>query len=221
MVLCSVACADLGEGNGEEDFKNYFSNVHMYYTGGKKKKSYKSFDFSDSLSSAYETDEEGNITDYFDVNDMVDAKSIGFKQFSYICFEVSDDHTLTVDEFAFFARTKSGEAILDIEFFASGSIPLIDDEDESETETGEEIDEDAFTALENFASAKFYISEEWSSIHLEFGAPQRVGKNEIYKYIIIRIKNNSSLPDLEGNDQGDVEFTFNYPIFRFTEVSQD
>ncbi len=217
--MCSVACADLGEGDDEEDFKNYFDNVHMYYKGGKKKKSYKSFDFSDSLSSAYETDEEGNITDNFDINDMVDAKSIGFKEFSYICFEVSDDYTLTVDEFAIFARTKSGEAILDIEFFASGSIPIIEDEDESESETSEEIDEGAFDSMDNFASAKFHITEEWSSIHLEFGVPQSVGKASIYKYIIVRIKNNSSLAS-DGDDGGDVEFTFNYPLFRFTQVDQ-
>ncbi len=230
MAMCSVACADLGVGNGEEDFKNYFENVHMYYAGGKKKKSYKSFDFSDSLSSAYETDEEGNITDHFDVNDMVDAKSIGFQKFSYICFEVSDDYTLTVDEFAIFARTRSGEAVLDIDFFASGSIPIIEDDESGESEetdtgenieTGEEIDEDAFTFMDNFANAKFHISEEWSSIHLEFGTPQDVGKTAIYKYIIIRIKNNSSLPTQDGDEAGDVEFTFNYPIFRFTKVSQD
>ncbi len=251
LVLClcavcsSVACVDLGVGEDEDDYKKYFSSVYLISPNGVTKKKYSYFDSEAELDDVFETNENGDIIDDdFNLDDALEVKKIGFQKFSYICFKASQDYTLTVDEFAFFARTHSGEGVLDIEFFVSDVFPTKmkdvddgsdvyipedngeDDEMHNQTDVAEtdedgnivdsgEIDEDIFNSMQSFYSAKFNISEEWDSVHLVFNEPQMVGKGQINKYVVVRIKNNSYIAD---SNEESVKFTLNCPLFRFSEV---
>ncbi len=251
LILClltvcsSVACMDLGMGEDEDDYKKYFSSVYLISPNGVTKKKYSYFDSEAELDDVFETDDDGNIVDdAFDLDDALAVKKIGFQRFSYICFKASSDYTLTVDEFAFFARTQSGKGVLDIEFFVSEVLPTKikdvdngediyipedngeDDEMYKQTDTvqtdeegniveSDEIGEEIFDSMQSFYSTKFDISEEWNSVHLVFNEPQMVGKGQVNQYVIVRIKNNSYIAD---SNEESVKFTLNYPLFRFSEV---
>ncbi len=244
-VCSSVACMDLGEGEDEDDYKKYFSVVYLISPNGVTKKKYSYFDSEAELDVVFETDENGDIVDDdFDLDDVLAVKKIGFQKFSYICFKASQDYTLTVDEFAFFARTQKGEGVLDIEFFVSDVLPTKmkdvdngsdiyipednggDDEMHKQTDVAQtdengnivesgEIEEDIFNSMQSFHSAKFNISEEWESVHLVFDEPQMVGKEQINQYVVVRIKNNSYIAE---SSEESVKFTLNCPLFRFSEV---
>ncbi len=238
LVLASTACVDMGEGEDEDAFYDYFSKVYLISPSGKTAKDIDDFNPHMSL-------EESE-----DIREVADARN-----YAYIAFKVADDYTLTVDEFAFFFKGEGaplgmdhtermvldfyisptlptkirydadgGEVYLPEDGSASGSdevyIPETNDNGGTVDRPGE-VDESIFDR-EGYAKATVHIGTDWSSAHLEFDTPQTVSAGE---YIVIRIRNNciiESNGDVVPEESGllRINLTINYLIFRFTSVKK-
>ncbi len=243
VLLTAASCADMGAGEGEADFYNYFSKVYLISSSGMKKKDIENFNQGISMENSDE------------IEQVVDALP-----YSYIAFKVADGYTLEIDEFAFFfkgAPTSQKEPALILDFFISNSIPsrILSESDSyvylPEPESGDaelgtmqvdeiyihetdtqgavetrpnEVDENVF-ADTGYDQEIVAVTESWESAHLEFDTPQTVTEGQ---YIVIRIRNNCVIKDSNKANAGlpdwfelqkaqdEVEFTFNYLMFRFT-----
>lgn len=221
LLLCS--CADMGVGGDEEAFKNYFSKVILLSHGGRTERSISSF----NAKIAYEnSDKIDNVVDFGD--------------YCYIAFEVADGYVLTVDEFAFFARTEDTAGSLELEFYVTDELPTKIENDggevyfpdsavgdnevyvpETDSATGEPVDRgesersdgDVFTEDKKYHSDSMSVSSRWGSVLLEFDTPQTVSEGE---YIVIRVKNNITAAESQR-----IRFTINYLMFHFKNVEQN
>ena len=202
MLLCS--CADLGVGEAQDSFKKYFSSVILTSREAETERSISAFN------------QNINYENCTDIETVVDHS-----EYLYFAFEVARGYTLTVDEFAFFAKTDGEAGILDLEFYVTDKLPQKNENEGSgstegsEAESGDaEITEDeVFTEDKKYHTDSMSVSAEWSSVLLEFDSPQTVNGGE---YIVVRIKNNSD--DAPEDDK--ISFTINYLMFHFVEVVQ-
>lgn len=229
LLLSLASCADFGVGENEDDFKKYFSGVCVLSKSGAEK--YSIEDFNRDIH----------------MEDMDIPVVVPYNEYCYIGFRVSEEYTLSLSEFAFFAKTQSGEGELELEFYITDKMPSsIKDDDgndvempgldegetqtppesdansetnsDSETETETEIrEEDLFIPANKFHTYTFSIGEEWNSVLLEFDGSKTIEPNQ---YVIVRINNNCYLSsDDEGEEKTpSVSFTFNYLLFYITDA---
>ena len=229
LLLSLASCADFGAGENEDDFKKYFSGVCVLSKSGAEK--YSIEDFNRDIH----------------MEDMDIPVVVPYNEYCYIGFRVSEEYTLSLSEFAFFAKTQSGEGELELEFYITDKMPSsIKDDDgndvempgldegetqtppesdansetnsDSETETETEIrEEDLFIPANKFHTYTFSIGEEWNSVLLEFDGSKTIEPNQ---YVIVRINNNCYLSsDDEGEEKTpSVSFTFNYLLFYITDA---
>ena len=229
LLLSLASCADFGAGENEDDFKKYFSGVCVLSKSGAEK--YSIEDFNRDIH----------------MEDMDIPVVVPYNEYCYIGFRVSEEYTLSLSEFAFFAKTQSGEGELELEFYITDKMPssIKDDDgndvempglDEGETQTPPESDansetnsdgeteteteireEDLFIPANKFHTYTFSIGEEWNSVLLEFDGSKTIEPNQ---YVIVRINNNCYLSsDDEGEEKTpSVSFTFNYLLFYITDA---
>lgn len=205
-----ASCADLGAGEIEEDYMDYFSSVILMSPDGK---------ITEKISTFYEAMALGESSSMKDVVDYDDYR--------LIAFEVANGYTLTVGEFAFFLHTEERSASLDFDFYITDKLPSRVGRNEETTPPEETApdgsnppelsEEDVFGALESYHNASFFIEAEWDSVHLEFEEPQTVSAGD---YIVVRIVNNTCTCGEEMAEPS-VPFTFNYLLFYISEVEKN
>ena len=226
LVLSLVSCLDLGAGENEDDFKKYFSGVYVLSTSGAQK--YSIADFNREI----------------EMNDMDIPAVVPSEEYCYIGFRVAKGYTVSISEFAFFARSESGGE-LELEFYIVDKMPTnikgedgedVEkpplDEDESATpgqdtvpgdgdvtEDGTEADTDisedeVFDSLANFHTSTFTVNENWDSVLLEFDG-SKTAKSE--QYVVVRIKNNCFLSndDEDGEEQQAPSVSFTFNYLLF------
>lgn len=229
LVFPLASCADFGAGEDEDDFKKYFSGVYVLSKSGAEK--YSIEDFNRDIN----------------MEDMDIPIVVSHNEYCYIGFRVSEEYTLSLSEFAFFAKTQNGEGELELEFYITDKMPTsIKDDDgndvevpeldtaetqmsqesdansetnsDSETETETEIrEEDLFIPANKIHTATFSVGEEWDSVLLEFDGSKTIEPNH---YVIVRVGNNCyfSSDDEEEEKTPSVSFTFNYLLFHITDA---
>ena len=229
LLLSLSSCADFGVGENEDDFKKYFSGVYVLSKSGVEKYSIEDFNRDIHM-------------EYMDIPIVVP-----YNDYCYIGFRVSEEYTLSLSEFAFFAKTQNGEGELELEFYITDKMPTsIRDDDgndvelpeldtaetqmsqesdansetnsDSETETETEIrEEDLFIPANKIHTATFSVGEEWDSVLLEFDGSKTI---EPKQYVIVRVGNNCyfSSDDEEEEKTPSVSFTFNYLLFHITDA---
>ena len=233
--LCAIfsmsfytGCIDLGVGEDENAFKKYFSSVYVLSRTGIKQFNIAEFN--------------RNIT----LEDMgiPVVPALGYGQYSYIGFRVAGNYEVSVDEFAFFAKTEEEAGQLDLEFYVVEHMPTkiqIDDENTSEgvpkdeEQTGEdssddpesdssgETDEESkdITEDEVFNDSSlcfvshFSVQKEWNSVLLEF---EKVEVIPPKWFIVVRIRNNCYIKNKDEEETPPVSFTFNYLMFHCADV---
>lgn len=217
LVFFLASCTDLGAGESTDALGEYFSKVYVLSENGSKEYSISHFN------------------DDIDLEDIDIPVVVPYEEYCYIGFRVADGYTISLSEFAFFARTESESAVLELEFYTVDKMPTSlkdssgndvvispsDGEGSSGAQTGSDTgsgadegsdntdEEDLFSSENRFHSASFSISEEWNSVLLQFNGEKTVKGGE---YVIVRIKNNcfSALGD-EAYEP--IAFTFNYLLF--------
>ena len=138
LLLSLASCADFGAGENEDDFKKYFSDVYVLSKSGAEK--YSIEDFNRDIH----------------MEDMDIPIVVPYNEYCYIGFRVSEEYTLSLSEFAFFAKTQTGEGELELEFYVTDKMPtsIKDDDgndvempglDEGETQTPPESDANSET----------------------------------------------------------------------------
>ena len=229
LLLSLASCADFGAGENEDDFKKYFSGV--YVLSKKEAKKYPIEYFNCDIH----------------MEDMDIPIVVPYDEHCYIGFRVSEEYTLSISEFAFFAKTQNGEGELELEFYITDKMPTsIKNDDgndvemtgvnevetqtpsesdansetnsDSETETETEIrEEDLFIPANKIHTATFSVGEEWDSVLLEFDGSKTI---EPKQYVIVRVGNNCyfSSDDEEEEKTPSVSFTFNYLLFHITDA---
>jgi hypothetical protein len=227
LLLSLASCADFGVGENEDDFKKYFSGVYVLSKSGAEKYSIEKFNRD------------------IHMEDMDIPIVVPYNEYCYIGFRVSEEYTISVSEFAFFARTLGGEGELELEFYITDKMPTsikdddgndvdvpeldteetqtsqeseTDGETNSDSETETEIrEEDLFIPTNKFHTAPFSVGEEWDSVLLEFDGSKTIEPNQ---YVIVRVGNNCyfSSDDEEEEKTPSVSFTFNYLLFHITDA---
>ena len=232
LILSLASCMDTGAGEGEDDFKMYFSGVYLLAASGSKK----------YVLEKHTIDKFNNDISMED-NDIPEV--VSDKEYCYIAFKVSDGYTLSVSEFAFHVRTNEGDGVLDLSFYVADTLPTSSKNDdgapdgseggESGTENGgndgdegteggtdEDVyEEDWFSSLNNFHSSIFSVGEEWNSVLLQFDSTQVATSGQ---YIVIRVNNNCLINTDSDDDEeklAPVSFTFNYLLFYFVDAHKN
>ena len=232
LILSLASCVDTGAGEGEDDFKMYFSGVYLLAASGSKKYVFEKH-----------TIDKFNNDISMEDNDIPEV--VSDKEYCYIAFQVSDGYTLSVSEFAFHVRTNEGDGVLDLSFYVADTLPTSSDNDdgapdgseggESGTESGGndgaegtegDTDEDVYeddwvSSLNNFHSSIFSVGEEWNSVLLQFDSTQVATSGQ---YIVIRVNNNCLLNTDSDDDEEKltpVSFTFNYLLFYFVDAHKN
>jgi hypothetical protein len=223
---------DTGAGEGEDDFKTYFSGVYLLAANGSKKYAFEKH-----------TIDKFNNDISMEDNDIPEV--VSDKEYCYIAFKVSDGYTLSVSEFAFHVRTNEGDGVLDLSFYVADTLPTSSKNDdgapdgseggESGTESGgndgdegteggtdEDVyEEDWVSSLNNFHSSIFSVGEEWNSVLLQFDSTQVATSGQ---YIVIRVNNNCLINTDSDDDEeklAPVSFTFNYLLFYFVDAHKN
>ncbi len=242
LALTLPSCYDMGAGDDETAFYDYFSGVFLISSRGRRLCFI--HDFNPAMSLEDSEDMEGAVIP---------------DEYAYVAFMVAPGYTLTVEEFAFFfcregstAAEEEAETRMVLDFYVTDTLPTklrLEGEDDflylpdspagdvgtssgehesyrPETDTGgapvdraEEVDESIFDR-EGYAQSVVSVSEEWHSTLLVFDTPQTVSAGE---FIVIRIQNNcysdttAAAPPTEPLAR--VRFTFNHLMFRFTSVT--
>ena len=232
LLLSLASCADFGVGENEDDFKKYFSGVYLLSKKGLEKHLIE--DFNKDIS----------------IEDVEIPVVVPYNEYCYIGFRVSEEYTVSLSEFAFFAKTQGESGELELEFYVVDKmptsikddnggdvdIPSPDEEEtqvpsESEQEESSETDgngeteteireEDLFIPVNKFHTATFSIGEEWNSVLLEFDGSKTI---EPKQYVIVRVGNNCyfSSDEEEEEKTPPVSFTFNYLLFHFTDAHKN
>ena len=232
LILSLASCVDTGAGEGEDDFKMYFSGVYLLAANGSKK----------YVLEKHTIDKFNNDISMED-NDIPEV--VSDKEYCYIAFKVSDGYTLSVSELAFHVRTNEGDGVLDLSFYVADTLPTSSKNDdgapdgseggESGTESGgndgdegteggtdEDVyEEDWVSSLNNFHSSIFSVGEEWNSVLLQFDSTQVATSGQ---YIVIRVNNNCLINTDSDDDEeklAPVSFTFNYLLFYFVDAHKN
>ena len=232
LILSLASCVDIGAGEGEDDFKMYFSEVYLLAANGSKK----------YVLEKHTIDKFNNDIGIED-NDIPEV--VSDNEYCYIAFKVSDGYTLSVSEFAFHVRTNEGDGVLDLSFYVADTLPTSSKNDdgapdgseggESGTESGgndgdegteggtdEDVyEEDWVSSLNNFHSSIFSVGEEWNSVLLQFDSTQVATSGQ---YIVIRVNNNCLINTDSDDDEeklAPVSFTINYLLFYFVDAHKN
>ena len=232
LLLSLASCADFGAGENEDDFKKYFSGVYLLSKKGLEK--YLIEDFNKDIG----------------IEDVEIPIVVPYNEYCYIGFKVSEEYTVSLSEFAFFAKTQGESGVLELEFYVVDKMPtsIKDDnggdvdipspdkegtqvpseseqEESSETDVNDETEteireEDLFIPANKFHTSTFSIGGEWDSVLLEFDGSKTV---EPKQYVIVRVNNNCyfSSDDEEEEKTPSVSFTFNYLLFHFTDAHKN
>ena len=135
LMLSLFSCADFGVGQSEDDFKKYFSGVYLLSKQGIEK--YPIDHFNRDIS----------------MEDMDIPVVVTHGEYCYIGFRVAEDYTVSLSEFAFFAKSESGEGVLELEFYIIDKMPTsIKDDTGADVEIpspDEELDTDSATPPHN------------------------------------------------------------------------
>ena len=229
LLLSLASCADFGVGEDEDDFKKYFSGVYVVSEEGMQK--YSIEDFNRDIN----------------IEDMEIPVIVECEEYCYIGFRVAEKYSVSLSEFAFFARSESGSGILELDFYVVDQMPTsikngegedvnlpsldedetqlpdesVQTEGESETET-EVYEDEIFDSSKKFYGATFSVSEKWDSVLLQFDDVKTV---EDGQYIVVRINNNCYFESDGEEDEEErtpsVSFTFNYLLFHFTDAHKE
>lgn len=219
-LLFNSACIDLGEGEDENSFQQYFSKV--YFISREGVAGYDMSIFSASI----------NLEDT-DIGQVVEQD-----EYCYICFKTA--YELRIDEFAFhFVGNENTSMYLD--FFISEKMPtkiengkdvtylpkeeditnessneILEKDDEGNiVEREDEVSEDILTEEKKYFSTIVEVSNKWNSVLLDFEEVKTIEKGS---YIIIRIPNNCyTKSDIEFEK---VRFSLNYLLFHFVSVKK-
>ncbi len=242
LLLTGASCADMGAGDDETAFYDYFDMVFLISRDGGRVTFIEQFNTAMSLSDSEEIKEV-----------------VPDREYAYIAFRVAPEYTLTVDEFAFFFRGSGGEAnpadaegkLTVMDFYITDKIPtklegdgqgdpvyLPDvssgfspdtsgeeqtyipetDSDGSVSERPGEVDESMFN-MPAYATSRVYIRESWNSAHLCFETPQTVRGGQ---FVVIRVRNNCHTQNAPGEATvSRVRFTFNHLMFRFGSANKE
>ena len=218
LILSLASCLDIGAGEGEDDFKMYFSGVYLLAANGSKK----------YVPEKHTIDKFNNDISMED-NDIPEV--VSDNEYCYIAFKVSDGYTLSVSEFAFHVRTNEGDGVLDLSFYVADTLPTSSKNDDSAPDgseggdsggTDEDVyEEDWVSSLNNFHSSIFSVGEEWNSVLLQFDSTQVATSGQ---YIVIRVNNNCLINTDSDDDEeklAPVSFTFNYLLFYFVDARKN
>jgi hypothetical protein len=232
LILSLASCVDTGAGEGEDDFKMYFSGVYLLAANGSKK----------YVLEKHTIDKFNNDISMED-NDIPEV--VSDKEYCYIAFKVSDGYTLSVSEFAFHVRTNEGDGVLDLSFYVADTLPTSSKNDDgapdgseggevgtesggndgdegTEGGTDEDVYEDDWvSSLNNFHSSIFSVGEEWNSVLLQFDSTQVATSGQ---YVVIRVNNNCLINTDSDDDEeklAPVSFTFNYLLFYFVDAHKN
>ena len=223
VLLLLNGCVDMGAGDDDNDFKNYFSFVVTASHDGVQTSSIASFNKDIGLD-----DEEIDVV-------------IPSRDYCYIGFRVKSGYTITVDEFAFFAKTDRQEDLGTLIFDmyvtdafptkikkgeddntylpelddGGGLIPPETDSDGNVVERDNEVEDNIFEISPAFATGTIELSYEWNSVLLEFGQPQTARGGQ---YIVVRARNNCYISETGRKDP--MAFTFNRLMFYFSDVKK-
>ncbi len=105
IVFSICSCVDMGEGDDDVTFYKYFSNVSLLSHAGYQRLKIETFH-------------------EFPENETEIEKVVEPHDYCYIAFRVSSIYTLSVNDFAFFAKAEDGtQGTLILEFFISDRIP--------------------------------------------------------------------------------------------------
>jgi hypothetical protein len=227
-ILFCTGCVDLGVGEDENAFKKYFSSVYVLSRTGIKQFNIAEFN--------------RNIT----LEDMgvPVVPALGYGQYSYIGFRVAGNYEVSIDEFAFFAKTAGDAGQLDLEFYVVKHMPTkiqIDDENTADGipkddeqagenssadsasasggETGDESEDITEDEVFNESSlcfvSHFSVENEWNSVLLEFEEVEVVPPKW---FIVVRIRNNCYIKNEDEEETPPVSFTFNYLMCHCADV---
>lgn len=232
LLLSLASCVNFGVGEGEDDFKQYFSGVYVLSQSGAEK--YSIEDFNRDIN----------------IEDMNVPVVIPCEEYCYIGFRVANGYTVSVSEFAFFARSEAGDGVLELEFYVVDQMPTsikgddgedvslpsldetassteesteaegTDSEGATETETETQLLEDeVFHPSNKIHVSGFSVSEEWDSVLLQFDGAKTLRSGQ---YIVVRIRNNC-YSSQDGGEVGTppISFTFNYLLFHFTDAHKE
>ena len=120
LIISLASCMDLGVGENEDDFKKYCSGVYVLSKTGAGK--YNIGEFNRDIH----------------IEDMDIPVVIPCDEYCYIGFRVSEEYTISVSEFAFFARTFGGDGELELEFYITDKMPTsIKDDDGNDVDVPE------------------------------------------------------------------------------------
>ncbi len=238
MLMTLPACYDMGTGEDEKAFYDYFSGVFLISSAGRK------------LCFIHQFNASMTLEDSEKIKEVV-----GAGEYAYIAFMVAPGYTLVVDEFAFFFKADDKDGVdsterrMVLDFYIADELPtkvkgengyiyLPDsptgdqgseegdyelyipetDTNGSAVDRRDEVGENMFNDP-GYATGSVLTSQTWRSTLLEFDIPQTVREGQ---FIIVRVKNNCVSengpvdPTLER-----VRFTFNHLMFRFTSVQKD
>ena len=105
LILSLTSCADFGVGESEDDFKKYFSGVYVLTKRGVDR--YLIEDFNRDIS----------------LDDMDIPIAVPHGEYCYIGLRVAEGYTLSLSEFAFFAKSEAGDGVLELEFYIVDKMP--------------------------------------------------------------------------------------------------
>ncbi len=232
LLLSLASCTDFGVGENEDDFKKYLSSVHVLSEGGIKQYSIEVFN------------RDINIEDT-DIPIVVP-----YDEYCYIGFQVSAGYNVSISEFAFFAKTISGEGVLELEFYVVDKMPTsikndsgedvkLPSLDETETalpeesvpvESGSETEDATEDQTEIYEEELFDPSKRFHVSTFPIGEEwnsvllQFDGEKTVKsgQYIVVRINNNCYTSSGEDEEATpSVSFTFNYLLFHFTDAHKE
>ncbi len=242
LLMTQVSCADMGEGEGENAFYQYFSHVYLISPSGRSIQSIARFNESISMDGSTEIKEV-----------------VGAKDYCYIAFWVAPGWTLTVDEFAFFfkgadnGQLDDGNAVparpMILDFYISDTLPTkirFDGEEKNDylylpvpsemdtvgevdgvytpdtdssgaaVERPDEVDESVFDSP-GYARSLVNVTNDWDSVLLSFDTPQVVKGGQ---FIVVRINNNCHFdgdpPAPAGAQTGDAATSSTLENVKFT-----
>ncbi len=250
--LCAVAafstaaCADMGVGEHETSFYDYFSRVYMFSDRSLKKRKIAAFNAS------IETGAE-------EMQTVVPAE-----KYCYIAFRVDKSYTLEIEEFACHAKTEKETERLELDFYVTATMPttvevdlgslkfpsltdddsgtLADEEDvipelpspeegegsaaegssaeESSLEESSAEEEEERTESDLFSESLKFASTSMQISPTWDSTLLTFDKPQTVKpreYIVLRVRNNCIITD---SPLTPVAFTVNYLMFRFTKVEK-
>ena len=193
LSITSVSCMDLGVGEREDSFRDYFDEVVLLSRQGRQEVDIDRF---------YSPISMGD-----DIDDVVN-----YEEYCYVGFKTAK--TIEVDEFAFHAKSQAGEGgRLLLEFYVADGIPDDIEKSDDELLINPDKEYDEAGRLENrYFEAVFNVRTDWNSVLLDFGKNVKIAKGD---YIVVKIRNNCVD---ETEEIKHVEFTLNYLLFHFVSV---